>query len=375
MAGRVRIGIDARFFRGATGGIGRYSQELIKGLSARDEGRDYVVLLTEADRPEWTIKSKWVEPIFTTIEPYSKREQSELPALLRAQRLDLVHFLNFNHPLVYRDPFVLTLHDLTLLHHPTAARSGRVSLLKQFAYRQVLRHGITAARKVIAVSQYTADDAARTFGVRRDHFEVIYHGRPERQPTLPAAKITQFLGSDAPYILFLSNWRPHKGILTLAEAFARLKSKHNLPHKLVLTGNQDAAPPDIQQKINENPFRQDIITPGFVPEALLGTLYARAAAYVMPSDFEGFGLPVLEALVQETPTIVADNSSLPEVGGPCVLKFPTRDGAALAEMLFTILTDTAVVSELRRQIPDHLAQFSWAHAVAQTGAVYDSVLA
>jgi len=374
MASRPRIGIDARFYRSATGGIGRYSQELIRGLAAKDDGRDYVVMLTEADRAEWAISSKWIEPIFTTIEPYSKREQGELPALLKSLKLDLVHFLNFNHPLMFRDRFVLTLHDLTLLHHPTAARAGRVSLLKQFAFKQVLRHGITGAKKVIAVSKYTADDAAKTFGVPRSHFEVIYHGIPEKTPLLPQLKVTQFLGSDAPYILFLSNWRPHKGILTLAEAFALLKSKHSLPHKLVLTGNQDAASPEIRAAIDANPFRADIITPGFVPEALLGTLYGRAAAYVMPSDFEGFGLPVLEALVQGTPTIVAENSSLPEVGGPCVLKFPTRDAAALALQLETILTDSAIVETLRAQIPEHLKQFSWAKAVAQTRAVYDSVL-
>jgi glycosyltransferase involved in cell wall biosynthesis len=116
------------------------------------------------------------------------------------------------------------------------------------------------------------------------------------------------------------------------------------------------------------------VTPGFVPDELLSALYTHADVFVMPSEYEGFGLPVLEALSYGTPTIVANNSSLPEVGGDAVLYFPTRDASALASRMHEIVADENLRARLQKAMPAQLAKFSWDRCAAETLQVYRDVL-
>ncbi|MCC7435628.1 MAG: glycosyltransferase family 4 protein [Methanoregulaceae archaeon] len=373
---RYRIGIDARFFRTSTGGIGRYTRELIEGLARLDPENDYFVLLTPADRDEWTLQQANFTPVVVDAPHYSRAEQTTLLKSLNAHRLDLVHFLNFNHPLFYRRPFVTTLHDLTILHFPVATRSGKGSGIKFMMFKRVLEHALRGARRVIAISKHSAADAQATLGIPPAKISVVYEGHPETQvlPEDSEMRLRAFLGTDQPYFLFVSMWRGHKGILTLLEAFAEFKRASGLPHQLVMAGKADAAPAEVRAAIDQHPFRTDVVTPGFVPDELLSALYTHADAFVMPSEYEGFGLPVLEALSYGTPTIVANNSSLPEVGGDAVLYFPTRDAGALAARMHEIVADEELRARLSAAMPAQLAKFSWDRCAAETLQVYRDVL-
>lgn len=369
-----RIALDARFFRKETGGIGRYTRELIHHLAAIDAVNEYTVLLTPADAAEWTLDQPNFHTQIIDIPHYSLAEQTKLLKVLQAGKFDLVHFLNFNHPLLYRRPFVVTQHDMTVYFHPVG-RSQK-SVLRRAAFVTTMKRALKAARKVIAVSEHTARDAEKYLGISHAKMEVVYHGGPDPVEFAFGSKagVQEYLGTRDPYLLFVSQWRPHKGILTLIEAFAEFKKKTGLPHKLVLLGKQKASQEEVKAALEACPYFTDIIAPGFAPEELLPALYKYADAFVLPSEYEGFGLPVLEAFNYGTPVITADNSSLPEVAGDAALFFPTKDAHALAEQMAVLVGNEKLANELREKGYKQLKKFSWEKTAARTLQVYLSVL-
>lgn len=369
-----RIGIDARFFRSETGGIGRYSRELISHLAEIDQFNEYTVFLTQADLPEWELnqanfKVKVVEAIH-----YSVAEQTKFLRVLWAEHLDLVHFLNFNHPVLYNRPFITTLHDLTMFFYP--AGKSQKSLVRRMAFKQVMRHSLAGAKKVIAISEFSASDAAKHFNVSQAKMERIYEGGPDVKelPFGNKSMVQQYMGSLEPYFLFVSQWRPHKGIITLIEAFDKFKAKTGAPHKLVLIGRQKVSQVEVKEAMARSPYFQDIITPGFAPEELLPSLYHNATAFVMPSEYEGFGLPILEAYAYQAPVIAANNSSLPEVVGKGGLLFPTKDSGALADCMTEIYNKPELALKLIAEGQKHLSKFSWGKMAEETLALYQRVL-
>ncbi len=369
-----RIGIDARFFRSETAGIGRYTRELIHHLAALDQYNQYVIFLTPKDFPEWTLNQPNFEVRVVDIPIYSVSEQTALLKELRAAQLDLVHFLNFNHPLLYTGPFITTFHDLTLLFYSPGR--NKKSLLRRQAFKAVIRHSVQAAKRVIAISEYTAHDAEKHLKVPHAKMEVIYEGGPEpaELPFGNKAIVQDYLHSREPYFLFLSEWRVHKGIVTLIEAFERFKKQTGLSHKLVLGGKQGQEAQLVREAIAGSVVADDIIAPGFVPEEILPLLYHNAAAFIVPSENEGFGLPPLEALAYDTPVIVANNSSLPEVVGDAGLYFPTRDSAALAARMEEVVGNPDMRADLKEKGQQQLRKFSWAKMAQQTLHLYMSVL-
>jgi glycosyltransferase involved in cell wall biosynthesis len=369
-----RIGIDARFYRQETGGLGRYTRELIYHLSLIDKTNQYTVFLTEKDLPEWNIKQPNFNFQVTKATHYSLAEQTIFLIQLYKGNFDLVHFLNFNIPILYRRPFVTTLHDLTMYLSPIG-RSQK-SKLRRLFFILVIKHSLRAAKEVIAISESSAKDAAKYIHISLAKIEVIYEGAPIPQelPFGNKALVQNYLKQKGPYFLFLSQWRPHKGIITLIEAFNIFKKRTAYPHLLVLVGDQKSASEDIKKMITISPYTQEIITPGFAPEELLPSLYHNATAFVMSSEKEGFGLPVLEAFAYQTPVIVADNSSLPEVAGQGGLYFPTKSADELAKCMQRIADEPALVEELQINIPKQLKKFSWAKMAQKTHAVYTRVL-
>lgn len=371
-----RIGIDARLYRSQTGGIGRYSRELIAHLAAIDHVNEYYIFLTEADAVEWHCENPNFYPVIAPIGHYTPQEQTAFLKILNSYHLDLVHFLNYNHPVLYRRPFIVTLHDLTLFHKSDATSKSAKNPLRRLAFEVVFRRAVHGAKRVIAVSEHTAHDAERTLKVSHAKMEVIAEGvtPPFEIPFGSKKQVQDYLGTKDPYILFVSQWRSHKGIITLLDAFAELKRNYQLPHKLVLLGRQESAPESIKEALVASPVSSEVLTPGFAPDELLPALYAYTSAFAMPSEYEGFGLPVLEALSYGAPTVSADNSSLPEVGGNAVLYFKTGDSHELAQRLFELLTDEELVQKLRANGLKQVKKFNWHTAAQKTWDVYQAVL-
>jgi glycosyltransferase involved in cell wall biosynthesis len=363
-------------YRKATGGLGRYTRELLHNLLPMDQENDYVIFLTQADMAEWDLDLPNVRPVVTDVVHFDPvREQTVFLKQLHQQKLDLVHFLNFNHPALYTKPFVVTLHDLTMFLFPTHG-TRKPNVIKKVGFNVLFRRALISAKKVIAISEYTAFDAEKRLKVPHAKMEVVYEGGPEPLRFLPGSKdmAQKYLGTREPYFLFVSQWRPHKGVITLIEAFDLFKKETGLSHKLVLVGNPESATEEVKKALVEVPAAADIIAPGFAPDELLPALYHYATAFVMPSEYEGFGLPVLEAFAYETAVIAADNSSLPEVVGDAGLLFPTRNARVLADHIKAIATQAGLREKLIAKAPAQLDKFSWQRCAEQTLTVYRSVL-
>lgn len=369
-----RIGIDARFYRNVTGGIGRYTRNLLSHIAKIDSHNQYFVFITENDTREWISLGANFTPVVTGAAHYSVAEQTTFLKDLYLYRLDLVHFLNFNHPIFYWKPFISTLHDFTVYFFPTGRQQTNKLRRKAFIY--VLKHSLTAASAVLAISQNSAKDAREVFNIPDNKIRVVYEGRP-KPVNITAAQVRsahEYLNTFEPYFLFVSQWRPHKGIITLVEAFDLFKQQTDLPHKLVLAGKQDYSHKHVQEAIGKSSCKADIIAPGFVPEELLGALYHASTAYVLPSLYEGFGLMLLEAFAFGAPAISSNNSSLPEVGGEGALYFPTGDARALADQLEQLAKKPKLRDEILEKGKAQLKKFSWERCATETLKVYNEVL-
>ncbi len=276
----------------------------------------------------------------------------------------------------YRPPrgaAVLTIHDLTTLSHPEWHVSDNTALHSakdQFA--------ATRATHLIAVSHATRRDIERYLHVPAERISVVYEAAgPQFAPRAPAEvqpAIERYGLHPNGYILTLGTIEPRKNHVRLIEAYARLRA--------TLAAQGLEAPPLAIAGGHGWKFEQILAAPehagvagyvlwlGRVPAAELPLLVAGAAAFVYPSLYEGFGLPVLEALASGVPTVAANTSSLPEVLGDAGLYCDPLDSASIAEALAQILADEATAARLRQAGPARAAQFSWARAARETLQVY-----
>ncbi|MCX6811869.1 MAG: glycosyltransferase family 1 protein [Candidatus Berkelbacteria bacterium] len=374
---KFKIGIDARMYRRSTGGIGRYIHGLLEALSKIDNKNLYYVFLTDDDLSEYKLPAKNFIPVRARFPHYSIGEQLGFLRLLNSYHLDLVHFTNFNHPIFYRGKFVVTIHDMTMTIFPAPGK--QTEALSRFFYHLVLKRGLRRAKKIIAVSQNTKNDLINIIEVLKQKISVIYHGVDENyKPDHNQEKIiklkTKYKISE-PYILFVSQWRPHKGINNLVKAFEILDRRFRIKDlKLVITGKPNPRFPEIEKEINTSPLRDRIITPGFIDENDMVPLYSNASAFVFPSIYEGFGLNPLEAMACGTAVATSDISSIPEVCGKGALYFDPNDPEDIALKTHTLLTNNVLRQKLIERGFENVKRFSWKKMAKETLFIYKSAL-
>ena len=360
----MKIGIDARFFRPSTGGLSRYTRNLLKYLFHLAPEIEWVVFLTTEDKKEFDLKGDNIEKVIVDIPHYSLKEQYLLPRILNSYHLDLVHFTNFNHPIFYKGPFVVTIHDLTMFAYP--APRQRV-FFRRLPFIWTLKKALQRSQKIFVPSQATANDLDIYFAAQREKIVVTPEGvEPVFRPLVPQQKkenqliLQQKLGIQTPYILFVSQWRPHKGILELLDAYEVLKYRWKIPINLVLVGSPHPAFPEIASCVEKVQRKATgIFTPGFVQEEELVLLYQMAKVFVLPSFYEGFGLPVLEAMASGVPVVCSQSSALPEVGGQAVFYCDPYRYHTIAKGLKKVLTDRNLQSKLRAEGLKRAHLFNW----------------
>jgi glycosyltransferase involved in cell wall biosynthesis len=370
----ARIGLDLRFWRQETAGLGRYSRNLLAELLRLETAHKFVAIITPKDVPEFDLQAANLERMVVDVPHYSLAEQTQFPKLLKGASLDLVHFAHFNHPLVYRGPFVVTIHDLIMHRFPEQFR-GKTPL-HRMAYRKVVAD-CARARRVIVPSESTARDVVELIGYPREKIAVTLEGSEEKfHPATPerVAEVRTNLGLPDQFLLFVSRWEPYKGLPVLLGAHQALVSE--FPELgLVITGKPDRQNPEIVEMVRaaqrENPR---ILTPGFVSDDDLPALYSAASVYVHPSWYEGFGIMILEAFAAGVPVVTSNVSSLPEVVGDAGLLADPRNADEVAARIREILSNPARAQELRKRGLERVAQFSWAKMAKETLAVYDEVL-
>lgn len=367
-----RIGIDARFYGLGSAGLARFTQELIEHLVRVKSSYQYVVFVRSEDVSEFTIEQDNVELRATDIPHYTLREQLFFKRELEHAHLDLVHFLNFNYPISYKAPFILSIHDLTLL---SFSGRSRLSRLKAKPLDLVFRRGTANARMVMTVSEYQKQLIARTYGTDPEKIRVVYEAVDERFKPLDAKTVEAFRqvnGLTKPFMMYTGQWRQHKNLVRLLKAFKQVRQSQDV--QLVLVGKIDPAFPIIPQTIRDFGLEQDVILTDFVPDEELPTYYAAADLFVFPSLEEGFGLPPLEAMACGTTVASSNASVMPEVLGEAAIYFNPHSVEDMTNVLGKLMKDQKLRGEYRKKGFAQVQKYSWERTAAETLALYDDVL-
>ncbi len=376
-----RVGLNAHLlsltqtYRGA--GINGYILQLLRRLPAIEANRPadldrlaYTAFLHDpaftssstlaVRRSSWDTRSPWRRILW---------EQTQLSEL--SSELDLLHGLAFAAPIATHCPTVITVHDLSFLRFPEAFRPFQRTYLTLATKASTRR-----ARRIIAVSESTRQDVIAYCGIAPDKVVVIPNGVTEAFAPAPEAEVraqAQRLGLPDRFILYLGTLEPRKNLVRLLEAYAllrRMRDPNQAPPPLVLAGGKGWYYDEIMARVGELGLEDVVIFPGYVPQEDLPWYYRAAAFFVYPSMFEGFGLPVLEAMACGAPVITTNASSLPEVAGEAALLVKPDDTEGLAAAMQRYLDDPELTATMRAAGIRQAAGYSWDHTATATADLY-----
>lgn len=309
-------------------GIARYLYTIIEwGTRHRPQHKISVA----ARNPErW--KSLPVNVVKVRSKPFSLYEHLEFYRLLRKSEYDHVHFPSLAVPIWCPKRYSMTVHDLIPWHYPS-------SPLVRVYLTTVARWTVRQAHTVLSASRHTAQEMQKYLGFPADRVLVIYHGGLQGEPLAPEP-------AGKPYLLCVTNPKPHKNLHTLLQAFQGLEDRCRLVVVCADCPQLNPAPSGVERRS------------GLTDEEIR-RLYANASVAVVPSFHEGFGLPALEAMLLGAPLISSHATSLPEVTGDAALLFDPHNADDLREKLIQVLDNPALASDLRERGLERARTFSW----------------
>jgi len=360
---------------GETGGTETYARELVPRLleASPDLRLTAFISRSAADVQRW-----WDGQIETVTVPVDARsrlqwvraEQQLLPRLAERARVDLVHSLANTAPLWGSFRRVVTIHDL---HHRIVpdAHFGTLGL----GMRLLVSLAARRSNRIIVPAAVTRDDLIRLLGAAPEKIDVVPEGFGSRRRVapLPEDRVRDSLGAGTrTLVLSVSAKRRHKNLARLIGALALIdRSRRPL---LVLPGYHTPHEGELRRRAAELGVADDVRLLGWIDEAMLEGLYAAADCFVFPSLYEGFGLPVLEAMARGVPVACSGRGALDEVAGDAALRFDPESEASIAAAIERLLGDSGEAERLRRAGRERAAKFTWEAAAAGTLAAYERAL-
>jgi glycosyltransferase involved in cell wall biosynthesis len=275
------------------------------------------------------------------------------------------HVIPLRHP-----ASVVTIHDLGYLHHPESHPAVARRLLDL-----TTRWSVRVARRVVAISDTTRRDLIAHYGVPAARIQVIPHGvdhamRPATGDAI--ADLRRRLDLPEAYVLFVGTIQPRKNLGRLADAMG-VVARAGLPHRLVMAGKQGWMATEVETEIARSDVADRVRYLGYVPSSDLPALYTGAAAFCFPSLYEGFGLPVLEAMACGTPVVASNRSAIPEVAGEAALLVDPTNPRAIGEALCHVLSDPPLRTELVERGHRRTRRFTWERTAIETIALLRAV--
>ncbi len=365
-----------------SGGISRYIRHLLIELAKQPGKHEYTVFVNGQDvverlaaqHPQITyIPVSWSES-----RPIARVtwEQLTLPSIIRQRHIDVLH--SPANVLPERLPRscagVVTLHDLAFMRFPNILKRSKRLYHRTFTIRS-LQH----ATMVITDSDSTKQDAIELVGVPAERIQTVYLAvDPRFSNEIKAEELEAFRQKQAltkGFLLYLGTLEPRKNITTIIEAYAQLRQKYAIEEKLVLAGGKGWFYDAIFEKVQKLGLESEVMFPGYVADSEQALWYSAASAFVYPSLYEGFGLPVAEALSCGTPVVTSNVSSLPEAGADIALCVDPQNVEAMAEALYKALTDVAYRQKCRTMAPAVAQRFSPQRMVEQIIAIYEQAAA
>jgi len=362
----MKVGIDARALLAERTGIGVYTEQIARGLSAQPDvdvtlfapraidGRAGFPAVVRQRPSRHALGTVWV--------------QTRLARALVAEGSDVLLSAVTIAPARIDVPYVPVVHDLTPLTHPEWHRRKTV-----VAFLPWIERTLERSARIIAVSRATAADLGRRFPETRGRTVVIGHGvdprfSPEAVPGEAEAVRREHTGG-RPFILYFGTLEPRKNVGALVAACERLWRERRDRPDLLLAGGGGWKSEPLVARIARSPFRDRIHRTGYVPLEAVPALLRAAEVFCYPSHEEGFGLPVAEAMASATPVVISTAPALLEVAGDAALAAPAADPAALAEALARLTDDADLRRALAARGIERAAAFRWADASERTAAV------
>lgn len=372
-----RIGIDARFFgTKRSTGIGLCVEELIHHLVQVDQDNHYTVMLPPEVAEVFPFYADNLKKLAVRFPHYTYSEQLFMPKFLQRQNFDLIHYTNFNSPILFRaTKSVVSVYDLTLWYFP--GRRQR-SWFRHMVYRYVIRKSCENAERIIAISEGTKADIVKHLGISPDKIDVIYAAPAKRYRPIEDAKFVEMIRSkhniSRPFFLYVGQWRAHKNVVRMIRAFALVRRRYNLDYQLVLVGKVDELAPEVLDTIRKLNLQSDVVTTGYVADDELPYFYTAAEAFVFPSLYEGFGIPPLEAMAAGTPVVSSNVSVMPEVLGDAAHYFDPTNVEEMAAAMHKVATNFTLKKQLVERGFAQARKYSFTKMAKEVLKVYQKIL-
>lgn len=358
----MRILFDARVLGEGMHGIARYCLNLLQQLLAEDRGHEYVVLIGRSQVQDWfapTVPVKWIQ---TPTPLYSIQEQFLIPYRVRGEAFDLFHSPTYTIPLFFSAIGIITIHDLIHLLFPKD-----YGLRHRLYYSLLVRRAVSRCLRVFTVSEQSQEDIIRLLKGDERRIRVTPNGVEPTWKSQPMDKeFRDRYGLGQGFILFVGNPRPHKNFPRVLSAFEKLILEDAYEGKLAAVG---LPPQDLPGGLRT----RVVFFPGCNDQDLRG-LYSGADLLVAPSLYEGFGLPVLEAMACGCPVLVGNQGALPEIVGDAGLTVDPYDVSAISDGMKEVLSDKELNRRMRERGIKQAAKYTWEKTARTVLDTYDSLL-
>jgi glycosyltransferase involved in cell wall biosynthesis len=371
----MRVAIDVTAMPRQKVGAGYYMQNLVQGLAEIESTNNYLIFTPKENRTNFAVTRP--NFIFEQL-PSDARltrllwEQWVLPLRLKQRGADILHSTHYTTPITGAIRRIVTFHDMTFLMYPEMHTAG-----KRFFFTWMIRFAARRADAIVADSNSTRHDVLRLLKIDPEKVFAVPLGVSSRfcpnQDAAETEAVCRRYGLPQPFILHVGELQPRKNMPRLVQAFKQIKLR-GLPHRLVFVGRKGWMYGELFKTLQELDIADQVIFPGYVPESDLPFLYNAADLSVYPSLYEGFGLPVLEALACGTPVVTSNVSSMPEIIGDAGILVNPRQVEAIAEAMYRVLTDRALHDDLSRRGIERARLFPWERTARETLAVYERVV-
>lgn len=357
----------------ANAGIGRYSFELLTKLL--EDGRDsYYVFYHEKNcSPDdiAALRQRGAILVPANFRHYSWAEQIRFPRLLKSYGLDIVHFPNFNVPILYKGDYVVTIHDM--VHHKISGHK-RSTYYKFLAYKYIIQQAAQRAKKIITVTNSAKKDIVDILNVDPNRVAVTYEAPDRFEGELASFENLQktFMLS-RPYLLFVGTLERKKNIVGLAKGFDLFLKKYKYDMDLVIAGRADAHYPEIRHQALEITHKNNLVFTGFVSNSEQASLYRNAFAFITASLHEGFGLPALEAMQYGVPVLASNTEVFNEVYDNAAIYFDALNPEDIADKINLLVADQPFYESMQKKSLDRSALFDWKETARLTSEIYHQV--
>jgi glycosyltransferase involved in cell wall biosynthesis len=355
------------------GGPETYEHRLVRALAALDRKNEFhIFCYSRSAADSFALAQENVR--FHVLRPGPRwlSTLATLPLQMRAAGVDLLH-ATFVPPLLSPAPYVFTMHCFSNFVHPEFYHP-----VVRWRLNGLIRRGLDRARVVLCVSRTVRDLVAETFKSPEERLAVVYNGVGDDfhpvEPALARDVLARRYGITGPYALFVGQLKARKNIKRILEAFARFRLDTRSDLRLVLAGRRDWSAAGMDEIIDRERLRPHVIELGHLRHEDLAVLYSGARMFVFPSLWEGFGIPVIEAMACGTPVITSDDSCLPEIAGGAALLVDPTSVEAIAEAMERVDSDESLREGLRAKGLERARFFSWRRTAEQTLAAYRMAL-